>query len=219
MNFLRRLGQAFDGLSQRERIMVAGVSLLLLLFLLYLPLESFWLERQSNLQRLHAGQSSIKLSQQQLELYRQRLAEDPDTPLKARLGQVNRDIAALDQQLDRQMVDMVPASYMPSLLSALLERVQGIQLTGFKSVAPTPLLVVGKADEQQMNLYSHGIVLEFEGDYFAVLKFVQAVENMPDKLYWKRLDYRVSEYPKASVQLELYTLSINEDFISVASSS
>jgi MSHA biogenesis protein MshJ len=108
---------------------------------------------------------------------------------------------------------------MPSLLTALLERVQGIQLTGFKSVAPTPLLVVGKADEQQMNLYSHGIVLEFEGDYFAVLKFVQAVENMPDKLYWKRLDYRVSEYPKASVQLELYTLSINEDFISVASSS
>ncbi len=132
---------------------------------------------------------------------------------------MNRDIAALDQQLDSQMVDMVPASYMPSLLTALLERVQGIQLTGFKSVAPTPLLVVGKADEQQMNLYSHGIVLELEGDYFAVLKFVQAVEKMPDKLYWKRLDYRVSEYPKASVQLELYTLSINEDFISVASSS
>ena len=67
-----------------------------------------------------------------------------------------------------------------------------------------------------MNLYSHGIKLEFTGDYFSVLRFVEAVENMPNKLYWRSMDYKVDAYPKAAITLELYTLSINKDFISVA---
>ena len=91
---------------------------------------------------------------------------------------------------------------------------KGIKLKAFTSIAPTPLLEVG--EEKKMNLYSHGIKLEFTGDYFSVLRFVEAVENMPNKLYWRSMDYKVDAYPKAAITLELYTLSINKDFISVA---
>ena len=76
------------------------------------------------------------------------------------------------------------------------------------------MLAVG--DEKKLNLYSHGIRMSLEGDYFSVMRFVEAVEAMPDKLYWKRLDYKVAEYPKGMIDIEVYTLSLNKDFISVA---
>lgn len=72
-------------------------------------------------------------------------------------------------------------------------------------------------DHNKMNLYRHGIRIVFEGDYFSTLRFVESVEQLPSRLYWNKLDYVVDKYPIAKVELELNTLSINKDFISVAS--
>lgn len=139
---------------------------------------------------------------------------DPNQDYQQRLVLLQQQNQDIDAQLNEQMVDMVPADYMPELLGNLLGQVQGIKLIKFTSIAPVPLLAVG--DEKKLNLYSHGIRMSLEGDYFSVMRFVEAVEAMPDKLYWKRLDYKVAEYPKGMIDIEVYTLSLNKDFISVA---
>ncbi|WP_076412171.1 MSHA biogenesis protein MshJ [Shewanella sp. UCD-KL12] len=208
------LAARFDILSQRERVMVATAAFVVIGMLCYLPLESLILEQQKLVKQNKALESENKISKQQIELYEQRLAQDPNDEYKNRLAVLQQQDADLDNQLSFQMVDMVPANHMPALLSELLGKVTGVKLHEFSSIAPTPLLAVG--DEKKMNLYSHGIRLTLEGDYFSVLKFIEAVEGMPNKLYWKKIDYKVDEYPAANVVLELYTLSINKDFISVA---
>ncbi|MBL4815661.1 MAG: MSHA biogenesis protein MshJ [Shewanella sp.] len=204
----------FDALTQRERVMVASATLVVIGMLCYLPLESLLLEHQSLAKQNKAIASENKISLQQIDLYQQRLAQNPNDEYNNRLYVLKRQDADLDDQLSFQMVDMVPANHMPALLSELLGKVTGITLHEFRSIAPTPLLAVG--DDKKMNLYSHGIRLTLEGDYFSVLKFIEAVEGMPSKLYWKEIDYKVDDYPVANVVLELYTLSINMDFISVA---
>lgn len=209
-----QLAERFDLLSQRERVMVALAVIIVLGMLLYLPIESQLVER-SHLQRnVKSLTSENAISVQQIALYQERLAQDPDEDYRQRQITLSQQTAAVDKQLSFQMVDMVPAEHMPAMLSELLGRIKGVKLLAFDTVEPKPLLAVG--DENKLNLYSHGIKLSLEGDYFSTLRFVQAVENMPNKLYWKQLDYSVAEYPKASVVLELYTLSINKDFISVA---
>ena len=205
---LAQLGQQFDALSRRERVLISVAILAVVGMLSFLPLESLWKTHVALSQQLKALEQENAISAQQVDLYQQRLALDPNQVL---LEQQNQ---ALDAQLNEQMVDMVPADYMPELLGNLLGQVQGIKLIKFMSIAPIPLLAVG--DEKKLNLYSHGIRMSLEGDYFSVLRFVEAVEAMPDKLYWKRLDYKVAEYPQATVEIELYTLSINKDFISVS---
>ncbi len=211
---LTHLGQQFDALSRRERVLIATAVLGVLGMLSYLPLESIWKTHASISQQLKVLEQENSISAQQVDLYQQRLALDPNLDYQQRLAIVEQQNQDLDSQLDEQMVAMVPADYMPELLSNLLGQVQGIKLIKFMSIAPIPLLAVG--EDKKLNLYSHGIRLSLEGDYFSVLRFVEAVEAMPDKLYWKRLDYNVAQYPLATIEIELYTLSINKDFISVS---
>ena len=209
-----QLAQMFDALSQRERGLIAIALLALIAMLAYMPIESLWKQQHSTAQQLKVIEQENQVSVQQIDLYQQRLALDPNQDYRQRLTLLQQQNQQLDTQLNEQMVDMVPADYMPKLLGNLLGQVQGITLLKFTSVAPVPLLAVG--EEKKLNLYSHGIRMSLEGDYFSVLRFVEAVEAMPDKLYWKRLDYKVADYPKGKVDIELYTLSINKDFISVA---
>ncbi|MDH0450237.1 MSHA biogenesis protein MshJ [Shewanella sp. GD04112] len=209
-----QLAQKFDVLSQRERGLIALAVLVLVAMSAYMPIESLWKQQHSTAQQVKALEQENKISTQQIDLYQQRLAMDPNQDYRQRLNLLQQQNQEIDAQLNEQMVDMVPADYMPELLGNLLGQVQGIKLLKFTSVTPVPLLAVG--EEKKLNLYSHGIRMSLEGDYFSVLRFVEAVEAMPDKLYWKRLDYKVADYPKGKIDIELYTLSINKDFISVA---
>ncbi|MEL4430067.1 type 4a pilus biogenesis protein PilO [Shewanella sp. FJAT-51649] len=209
-----QLAQKFDALSQRERGLIALAVLVLVAMSAYMPIESLWKQQYSTAQQVKALEQENKISMQQIDLYQQRLAMDPNQDYRQRLNLLQQQNQEIDAQLNEQMVDMVPADYMPELLGNLLGQVQGIKLLKFTSVTPVPLLAVG--EEKKLNLYSHGIRMSLEGDYFSVLRFVEAVEAMPDKLYWKRLDYKVADYPKGKIDIELYTLSINKDFISVA---
>lgn len=208
------VGQQFEVLSRRERVLI-GIALLALVSIIgFMPLESLWKKQTSISQQLKALEQENQISVQQIELYQQRLTMDPNQDYQQRLVLLQQQNQEIDAQLNEQMVDMVPADYMPELLGNLLGQVQGIKLIKFTSIAPVPLLAVG--DEKKLNLYSHGIRMSLEGDYFSVMRFVEAVEAMPDKLYWKRLDYKVAEYPKGMIDIEVYTLSLNKDFISVA---
>ncbi|MCZ4337310.1 MSHA biogenesis protein MshJ [Shewanella colwelliana] len=211
---LNQWAEKFDALSQRERVMVAAAVIIVVGMTLYMPLESLLLKRDALQRESKALVAENSISEQQIALYHQKLAQDPDEEYRARLTTLTQQMADIDSQLTEQMVDMVPAERMPAMLSELLVRVKGVKLQSFDSIAPTPLLAVG--EENKLNLYSHGIKLVLEGDYFSTVKFIEAVEAMPNKLYWKQLDYSVAQYPKANIVLELYTLSINEDFISVA---
>lgn len=216
MNFLSKLAQQYNPLSIRERLLIALVCWLVLATLCYLPLDSMWTQRQQLAQQQSAQQKQLAGVETQIKLIQQRLNEDPNKDLRLQQQQLAGQIHAVDQQLTEQTVDLIPAAKMPALLAQLLKQSRGVKLSSFQSIAPVPLLVVGDKQAGEMNLFSHGIVLTFEGDYFAVMKFVQAVEELPEKLYWKSLDYQVDEYPNAKVALSLYTLSINKDFIRVA---
>lgn len=212
---LQDIAVRFDVLSQRERLMVAAVLFLFVAMVCYFPLESLLVKyNQLSMENKDIIVENNMLIQQN-QAYQKRLTQDPNDEYKARLSVLDLQSSELDKQLSFQMVDMVPAEHMPTLLGQLLEKVKGITLQEFQSIAPIPLLPVG--EEKKMNLYSHGIRLTFQGNYFAVFKFVQAIETMPSKLYWKRMEYQVDDYPMANVVLELYTLSINKDFISVSS--
>ncbi len=206
--------ERFEQLSARERGMISVASAAVVGLLMYMPLEAQWIESGKLQQQVESITVENNALVEQIALYKQKLAQDPNEELNAKKVRLTQQMAVVDEQLDVQTVDMVPAKNMPAMLSELLGRVKGVKLIAFDTIAPTPLLSMGENDE--LNVYSHGMKLTLEGDYFSTLKFIQAVENMPNKLYWKQLDYAVTKYPKASVVLELYSLSINKDFISVA---
>lgn len=204
----------FNELSQRERVLIAIALFVVVGMLLFIPLESLWKQQQSVKKQLNQLKQENSISIQQVALYEQRLQLDPNKDYQQRLQMITEQMQSIDAELTDKMVDMVPADYMPTVLANLLGNIKGVSLISFASIAPKALLQVEEGSTE--NLYSHGIKLTLQGDYFSILAFIKAVETMPDKLYWKRLDYRVEVHPDALVELELYTLSVNKDFISVA---
>lgn len=154
------VGQQFEVLSRRERVLI-GIALLALVSIIgFMPLESLWKKQTSISQQLKALEQENQISVQQIELYQQRLTMDPNQDYQQRLVLLQQQNQDIDAQLNEQMVDMVPADYMPELLGNLLGQVQGIKLIKFTSIAPVPLLAVG--DEKKLNLYSHGIRMSLE---------------------------------------------------------
>ena len=179
----------FNELSPRERILITLALFVVIGMLLFMPLESLWKQQQSVQNQLKGLEQENSISLQQVALYEERLQLDPNQDYQQRLQLITEQMQLIDADLSNQIMS-------------------------FASIAPKALLQVG--DGSKVNLYSHGIKLTLQGDYFSILAFIKAVESMPDKLYWKRLDYRVESHPDALVELELYTLSVNKDFISVA---
>jgi MSHA biogenesis protein MshJ len=103
------------------------------------------------------------------------------------------------------------------MLESVLAGSKGLKLIELQSIAPTPILLERpeQGEEPKAGLYRHGVTLIFEGSYFDIQQYLEKLEALPWKFYWKKFDYLVGDYPTASVELEIYTLSTNKAFIGV----
>ena len=102
---LAQLGQQFDALSRRERVLISVAILAVVGMLSYLPLESLWKTHVAVSQQLKALEQENAISAQQIDLYQQRLALDPNQDYQQRLVLLQQQNQALDAQLDEQPVD------------------------------------------------------------------------------------------------------------------
>lgn len=62
-------------------------------------------------------------------------------------------------------------------------------------------------------LYRHGLRITMTGAFFDIQAYLNSIEQLPKKFYWEVFDYNMQVYPTAEVVMEIYTLSINKEFI------
>ncbi|MCP4995217.1 MAG: hypothetical protein GY934_15775 [Gammaproteobacteria bacterium] len=118
---------------------------------------------------------------------------------------------------------LVEPQQMASLLEAFLIRNGSLQLVTLETLETTALISPEESEtvKQQgmekplVNLYRHAFIIEFDGDYFATLEYLRALEMLPRKFFWEGVTFRVEAYPRARVRLQLYTLSLVEGWIGV----
>lgn len=214
----------FVQLTSRERLLslIAGLTVVLLggYMVFVEPLLISVTQQRGELQRQQAEVSRLDV---QLEALYQTLKQDPNAPLNLQLQQINNQIEQYDEQLAQQTEDLVLAQSMPSVLESVFAQFDSLTLVAMESIAPQSILKL--ADESQTvpaqsqttdaNLYQHGVRLTLEGSYFDIQRYLQKVESLPWRFYWKRFSYKVADYPSAQVQIEIYTLSTNKAFMGV----
>ena len=77
-------------------------------------------------------------------------------------------------------------------------------------------MVQGEAPaDDAPTLYRHGFVLELEGRYLDCLAYLTEVERLPWQIYWHSLRLDSQNPPSNRIVIELYTLSLEEDWIGV----
>jgi hypothetical protein len=149
-----------------------------------------------------------------------RLAEAPDAELRRESARLARDIADFDARLAEQRLGLVEPSQMVQLLEELLERQHDLRLVRLEALPAAAVLPdappgADAAGSTPARLFRHEVVLEFEGGYLAALGYLDALRELPWRIYWDALHYEVGEHPTAHVTLRVHTLSFDEAWIGV----
>jgi MSHA biogenesis protein MshJ len=79
---------------------------------------------------------------------------------------------------------------------------------GHTTPASEPVTLAGS------HVFKHGVRVVVEGTYLDLLSYVARLEKQPWQVYWSRT-VMSSDYPKAQIELTLYTLSLDKAWLVV----
>lgn len=205
----QNLKKRIADMSLRERVMICAVGVVLFMFPGFLVFVD---ANQQASARLQASIEQQRMEKDKLEaelqVWQARLTSNPNDAMREEIESLTEKIKTLDESLKTETLTLIDASLMTEILLNVMKVDGSLEVVALESSAPE--LVV---KQKNIPLYQHGVSITIRGKYLDVLKHLKALENQKYNFYWKSLDYKVQEYPYADVKLELYTLSINKDFI------
>ncbi|WP_260291474.1 type II secretion system protein GspM [Sedimenticola hydrogenitrophicus] len=227
---VRRLPERFDTLSGRERVMILVLVVAALVGgwfnLLWYPQSMQQRQIGDNIDALDA---QIKQLDVQLAGLVKRAEQDPNEKIRQELEQLKRFIAEMEGQIKGTTAALIEPREMAQLLERMLLSNESLQLVRLGTLKTEALMGGKRADSGQenapvfddparvaeKNVYRHTFIIEFEGGYLAVLKYLKALEALPGRFFWDGIELKVTDYPSARVKLQLHTLSLSEGWIGV----
>ena len=153
--------------------------------------------------------------------------QDPDADNRARLEALTVKLQELENALDASTQNLVKPEQMPKLLETVLVQTDGLTLNNIKSLGVTALIeeVSDKqtsSDSKQSvdssniaSAFRHGIRIEFSGDYFSTLNYMQKLEALEWGFFWDNFSLDVDSYPDTRATIEIFTLSLSREWIGV----
>lgn len=159
--------------------------------------------------------------------------QDPDKFANDRLAVITRSQAQFQDEISNLAGDFVTPNGMTNILTSVLERQAGLELVSFSNKNATPLregvsnIAELLAETGAVNLddvvatdvsgqvYEHGLVIEFEGDFFNTLRYLRFLEDITGSFFWDSISFKQLDWPNARITLEIHTLSANRGFIGV----
>jgi MSHA biogenesis protein MshJ len=240
---LEKIAARFDTLSIRERVLTASAALAALLMIWTIAVldpiagkHSALLAEQTGLEaQIAAVQSGIQPgAADPLTLA---LAEEKT--LQASIDEINAELASksagliapermvqvIQDVLNRQRgVRLVSLHNKPvtSLAATVRPAAEVPMTTGVASEADEEGAVpVEQTDETTATEpaitgpFVHPVEIVVEGTYLDVLAYLQALESLEWRFYWKVLELETKQYPTNRVRIELSTLSLDKEWIGV----
>jgi len=189
--------------------------------------------------------STNKSLQSSIAIYEEALTEDPNKTLNAQVLAYEKQLIQIDEKLLRLTSELINPIQMRFALIDMLKVQKGVSLLSFELLGAKPLMAKDESENHNnstnsslsnsesttiidlkesadisskvstVNLYQHGIRLKLSGKYFQLRDYLAQIEAMSWKFFWKDFQYKIKEYPLGELEVEIYSLSINEEFIGV----
>jgi len=145
---------------------------------------------------------------------------DPNAFIRTRITALEQDLREVDSTLLNLYGELILPQQMAGVLTEILQGETTLRLISFENLEPESLMDDEEAqlqgfDDEQINVYRHGLRMVFEGDYLETIRFLRRVEGLYTSFFWDNLDFEVIEYPRASITLNIFTLSTQRGFIGV----
>jgi MSHA biogenesis protein MshJ len=224
-----------DALTLRERVIIFVMLAILLIVLLNAMLIDPQFAKQKRLSlQVQAEQEKIGLIQTEI---RQTLAtqSDPDASGRERLKTLKYEAGQMQTALLDMQKGLVSPDKMTVLLEDIMRRDGKLRMLSLKTLPVSTLAasisgdgntadktaaaaaVKNKAESASATgiVYTHGVEIVIQGGYLEMLDYITRLENMPWQLFWGKAKLNVEEYPKASLTLTLFTLSLDKKWLNL----
>jgi MSHA biogenesis protein MshJ len=221
-----KIGQRFDALQPRERVMVFAAGVVIIAGLGFvLALDGALAKHKVLAANAERHRSELtQLQTQNAELSRL-LAQGPDVEARRRIDELRQQLGGYDTELRGVQQGLVPPNRMVRVLEDMLTRDAHVRLVRLRTL-PVAALVEPPghiADEAAIKspapaknlVYKHGIELTVEGSYLELLDYQARLEHLPWRMFFARTSVNAVNYPKVLMTVTLYTLSLEEAWLVV----
>ena len=209
------LMERYNQMSLRERGLIFGATLVLTFMawqlLLMDPLAA----------RAVAAAQKLAESQQRA-LAPDAATQNPAVAAIARERALRERKAKLDQELVETSRGYIPPGRMTDVLRQLLQAQHGLRLISLRNLPAETLADAGKhkaagsePGQAEHGPYLHPVEIEIEGDYASVVAYVHSLESLAMRLRWREIAVTAKKYPVNRVQIEIATLSLSRDWMTV----
>ena len=217
------LKSGFEAFQMRERLLIVGavvaVGYLLWDFLLLQPMSKNIVMIEA---RERVARQAIQTTGAEVTVLQSISQKDPNIALRHEIGELERKLASLDQQLDALAVGLVPAQQLPKIMHEVLSKSGKLTIEHLATLPPQELALsrtvkteMPAADTtadatplpREAKVYKHSVVLNVTGDFAGVVQYLRELERSDWRFYWETLSYKVTSYPNAKVRIRVFTLS------------
>ena len=223
----KRYAERIDALSLRERVMVFSAAMAVLVGIVYSAYVDPQVQRERRVSAAIAQkQAEARALQDQLTRVATSRGADPDRAVRERLQTVRRQLADTDAKIIAEERKFTAPAQMRGVIEELLARNRAIDLRAMKSLPTTSIAearsqAAGKPAEPrgagaaERLIYRHGVEITVSGAYLDLLAYVSDLERLPTQLYWGSLEIDASHYPKHTLKMTVYTLSLDRAWLNV----
>lgn len=232
----QKLAAKIDARAPRERTIIFATAAVIVIMLVNAVLLGPQSEKQRQLS-MRKKQEEAKIAEIQMQIQKraQSQAFDPDEESRKRLQALKQQAAQIHATLRDMQKGLVSPDKMAELLEAMLKRNGKLRLLSLKTLPTSGLTeqpapdagakgVLAKAlskDKPEAPhpegdaVYKHGVEITLQGSYGELLSCLTELEAMPWQLFWSDAKLSVDEYPKTTLTLTLYTLSLDKKWLNI----
>jgi MSHA biogenesis protein MshJ len=222
-----RYAERIDALSLRERVMVFAAAMAVLVALVH----GLYIDSEVKKERRLSGaiaqkQAESKSLPDQLATVVTGRGADPDRGPRERLAAVRGELATVETRIATEERKFTAPEQMRKVIEELLARSRGIELRSMKNLPTTSIAEAraqaapagakpASAPPAERLIYRHGIEITVTGGYLDLLGYLADLERLPTQLYWSSLEIDARNFPRHTMKVVVYTLSLDPTWLNV----
>lgn len=209
---IQELMEKYRALSEREKVLVLMTTHVVISSVYVLLIATpIWTPAEANRKQAAATETSVLRMQEHLKRLRESTQIDPNAAVLDDLEKIKRQQSVINDRIHERTDTLVSQSEMTQVLENLLDQESGMELISMQNLPGENIVLNSNFSDVQ--IYRHGVVLKMLTDFPSLVSYLNRLDAMNWKLYWKLLEYRVEDYPDGKLTLEVYTLNTSEEIL------
>ena len=206
---------AYEKLTSREKNIVLSTTILALVVLVYLlAVEPMALNAKRLLDQQQQLTASNQALKEKISTTKNVQRQDPNAILRKELAIILQESKKIQENINVLTQALVAPRQMVSLLESVLTEDKKLTLVSLRNLPEEAISIDNSAADSAL-IYRHAFEIELEATYDSALAYLKRLDQLPWQLFWQDLQYESTNYPKGTLKIKIYTLSMSQEVLGV----